>query len=120
MNNYSGWNGLRYASDKKEIKVDMMEVNVSWLGDSYQIEKVFINEILARLVAIASGELDMGLFPEPVASNKEVQGLTKTIYGLEDDYSPDCLVFTEKALAEKTEAIAKFHEADNKAVIAIN
>lgn len=30
------------------------------------------------------------------------------------------LVFTEKALAEKTEAIAKFHEADNKAVLAIN
>lgn len=55
-----------------------------------------------------------------MASNKEVQGLTKTIYGLEDDYSPDCLVFTEKALAEKTEAIAKFHEAYNKAVLAIN
>lgn len=55
-----------------------------------------------------------------MASNKEVQGLTKTIYGLEDDYSPDCLVFTEKALAEKTEAIAKFHEADNKAVVVIN
>ena len=112
--------------DKKEIKVGMMEVSVSnylidkWLSDRYEIEKVFINEIPARLAAIASGELDMGLFPEPVASNGEVQGLIKTMYGQDDAYSPDCLVFTEKAITEKSEAVAKFHEAYNKAVKVIN
>lgn len=114
------------AKDKKDIKVGMMEVSVSnylidkWLGDNYNIEKIFIDEIPARLSAIVTKELDMGLFPEPVASNGELKGLEKTIYGSEDEYSPDCMVFTEKALGEKQDAIKKFHEAYNKAVEDIN
>lgn len=114
------------AKDKKDIKVGMMEVSVSnylidkWLSKDYNIEKVFINEIPARLAAIGSGELDMGLFPEPVASNGELQGLEKTVYGLDDEFSPDCLVFTGKAMSEKSKAIEKFHEAYNKAVDEIN
>ncbi|MGL5347788.1 MAG: ABC transporter substrate-binding protein [Peptostreptococcaceae bacterium] len=114
------------AKDKKDIKVGMMEVSVSnylidkWLGEDYNIEKVFIDEIPARLSAIATKELDMGLFPEPVASNGEVKGLEKTVYGIEDKYSPDCMVFTDKALSEKQDAIKKFHEAYNKAVDDIN
>lgn len=114
------------AKEKKDIKVGMMEVSVSnylidkWLGEDYNIEKVFINEIPARLSAIASGELDMGLFPEPVASNGESQGLEKTVYGLDDEYSPDCMVFTGKALSEKSDDIKKFHKAYDKAVEEIN
>ena len=110
------------VSGKKDIKVGMMEVSVSnylidkWLGKDYNIEKVFINEIPARLAAIQSGELDMGLFPEPVASNGELKGLKKNLYGMDDEFSPDCLVFTGKAIAEKEKAIEAFHEAYNKAV----
>ena len=109
-------------SGKKDIKVGMMEVSVSnylidkWLGKDYNIEKVFINEIPARLAAIQSGELDMGLFPEPVASNGELKGLKKNLYGMDDEFSPDCLVFTGKAIAEKEKAI----KAYNKAVDEIN
>ena len=99
------------VSGKKDIKVGMMEVSVSnylidkWLGKDHNIEKVFINEIPARLAAIQSGELDMGLFPEPVASNGELKGLKKNLYGMDDEFSPDCLVFTGKAIAEKEKAI---------------
>lgn len=111
---------------KDTIKVGMMEVSVTnylidkWLGDQYTIEKIFITEIPARLAAIGSGELDMGLFPEPVASMGVLSGLEKTMYELEDGNCPDVMVFTGKALQEKEEAIRLFHEAYNMAVKDIN
>lgn len=114
------------ATEKKDIKVGMMEVSVSnylidkWLGEDYNVEKVFITEIPARLAALKSGEVDMSLFPEPVASNGELQGLTKNLYGMDDEYSPDCLVFTGKAISVKPNTIKAFHEAYNKAVEEIN
>lgn len=114
------------SENKKNIKVGMMEVSVSnflideWLGDKYIIEKVFINEIPARLAAIVSGQLDMGLFPEPVASMGELNGLEKKIYEPEDGCCPEVIVFTGKALKEKGEAIRLFHEAYDKAIEDIN
>jgi NitT/TauT family transport system substrate-binding protein len=110
------------SENKQKIKVGMMEVSVTnflideWLSDKYEIEKVFINEIPARLAAIESGELDMGLFPEPVASMGELDGLVKRIYEPEAGYCPDVAVFTGKAMKEKDDAIALFHQAYNKAV----
>jgi len=110
------------SEDKQKIKVGMMEVSVTnflideWLSDRYEIEKVFINEIPARLAAISSGELDMGLFPEPVASVGELDGLIKRIYEPEAGYCPDVAVFTGKAMKEKNDAILLFHQAYNKAV----
>ncbi|WP_069999305.1 ABC transporter substrate-binding protein [Cellulosilyticum sp. I15G10I2] len=112
--------------DKKDIKVGMMEVSVSnflideWLGDKYNIEKVFINEIPARLEMIGSGNIDMGLFPEPMASMGALGGLEKVIYEPADGYCPDVMAFTGKALEEKAEAIRLFHEAYNQAIDTIN
>jgi len=114
------------ADRKKEIKVGMMEVSVTnflideWLGDEYTIEKVYINDIPARLAAIGSGQLDMGLFPEPMASMGELSGLVKKNYEPEDGICPDVFVFTGKALSEKENAIKLFHEAYNRAVDEIN
>lgn len=114
------------VTEKEDIRVAMMEVSVTnylvdkWLGEDYNIEKVFINEIPARLAALESGEIDMGIFPEPVASNGELQGFVKNIYGTDDEYSMECLVFTGKALEEKPNTIKAFHGAYNKAVDDIN
>lgn len=106
-----------------DIKVAMMEVSVSnflideWLSDEYNIEKVFINDIPARLEMIKSGGVDMGLFPEPMASNATVDGtLEKRIYTPEDGICPNVMAFTSKALEEKEEAIKLFHEGYNKGV----
>lgn len=105
-----------------DIKVGMMEVSVSnflidqWLGGDYNIEKVFINDIPARLEMIKSGQIDMGLFPEPMATNGAMNGLEKRIYTPEDGISPDVLAFTAKAIEEKTEAILRFHKGFNMGV----
>lgn len=113
-------------AEKKDIKVAMMEVSVTnflideWLGNDYDIEKVFINEIPARLEMIKSGNVDMGLFPEPMASMGALDGLEKRIYDPKDGYCPDVLGFTGKALSEKEEAIKLFHQAYDKAVEDIN
>jgi len=112
--------------EKKDIKVAMMEVSVTnflideWLGKDYNIEKVFINEIPARLEMIKSGNVDMGLFPEPVASMGALDGLEKRIYDPKDGHCPDVLAFIPKALSEKAEAIELFHKAYDKAVEDIN
>lgn len=108
--------------DKETLKAGVMEVSVTnylidkWLSDDYKIEKVFINDIPTRLSAIVDGELDVGVFPEPVASNGQIQGLEKLVYEFEDGNSPDVLVFTEKALKNKADAIRLMHKAYNKAV----
>ncbi|MBN7773540.1 ABC transporter substrate-binding protein [Clostridium aminobutyricum] len=114
------------AENKREIKVGMMEVSVTnflideWLGDKVTIEKVYINDIPARLAAIGSGQLDMGLFPEPMASMGELNGLKKNTYQTEGEVCPDVMVFTGKALNEKEEAVKLFHEAYNRAVDELN
>ncbi|MDP4094074.1 MAG: ABC transporter substrate-binding protein [Bacillota bacterium] len=110
------------SEDKKIIKAGMMELSVTnflldeWLDSSYTVDKIYIDEIPARLAAVSSGRLDMGVFPEPVASMGELEGLEKKIYDLEDGYCPDTAVFTGKALKDKEEAVGLFLKAYNKAV----
>lgn len=111
--------------DSGPVKVGMMEVSVSnylsdrSLGEAFQVEKIYINEIPARLEMIGKGELDMAVIPEPMASMGELNGLTKVLIETGDAFSPDVMVFTGKALNEKESAIRRFHEAYNKAVLEI-
>lgn len=108
--------------EKKDIKAGMMEVSVTNylsdrnLVDKYNVEKVYINEIPARLEMISKGVLDMAVVPEPMASQGELNGLTKKLIENDDEFSPDIMVFTEKAIKNNEKAIKLFHEAYNKAV----
>lgn len=112
--------------EKKDIKAGMMEVSVTnylsdkSLEDKYNVEKVYINEIPARLEMISKGTLDMAVVPEPMASQGELSGLTKKLIENNDAYSPDVMVFTGKAIKNNEKAIKLFHEAYNKAVEEIN
>ena len=109
-------------TEKKDIKAGMMEVSVTnylsdrSLGDKYNVEKVYINEIPARLEMVGKGTLDMAVVPEPMASQGELNGLTKKLIVNNDPYSPDVMVFTGKAIKEKEIALELFHKAYNKAV----
>ena len=103
-----------------------MEVSVTnflseeYLGDKYEMEKVYINEIPARLEMIKAGNLDMANIPEPMASMGELNGLKKVVYENKDDFMPEAMAFTGKALKEKEKAIELFHRAFDKAVDDIN
>lgn len=114
------------TAGKQTIKAGMMEVSVTnflmdeWLGGTHELEKVYINDIPARLAAIENGQLDVALFPEPMASIGALSGLIKTLYQPEGGVCPDVLVFTGKALADKEKAIKLFHDAYNKAVDELN
>lgn len=113
-------------TERKNIKVGMMEISVTnflseeYLGDRYEMEKVFINEIPARLEMIKAGQLDMANIPEPMASMGELSGLKKVMYENKDEFMPEAMVFTGKALKEKEKAVELFHRAYDKAVEDIN
>ncbi|WP_352420390.1 ABC transporter substrate-binding protein [Proteiniborus sp.] len=115
----------RDFEEKKDIKVGIMEVSVvnylsdEFLGEKYNLEKIFINEIPARLEMINQGQIDMAVLPEPVASKGELMGLEKRIYESKDEFSPEIMVFTGDSIKNKEKAIQLFHEAYNKAVKAI-
>lgn len=108
--------------EKEEVKIGMMEVSVSnflteqFLGDKYKLSKIFVPAIPARLEMVKSGQLEMAIIPEPLASTAELQGLEKRVYKNEYDFMPEAMIFTEKALAEKEAAVSAFHKAYNRAV----
>ena len=108
--------------EKEEVEIGMMEVSVSnflseqFLGEDYILNKTFVPAIPARLEMVKSGQLEMAVIPEPLASTAELQGLEKRVYKNEYDFMPEAMIFTETALNEKDEALAAFHRAYNKAV----
>lgn len=110
------------ALEEKDIKVGMMEVSVSnylvekYLGDAYTYEKIYINAIPTRMEAIATGDLQRGLIPEPLASIGEMNGLIKVVYEGIPSESLDIMAFTGKAISEKSKSIELFTQAYAKAI----
>lgn len=107
------------------LKVGLMEISVSnflvdkWLSEDYELDKVYINAIPARLESVISGQLDMGFFPEPLGTVGEMQGLQKLVFEPYKGITPDVMAFTQSAIDNKTEGLEAFHRAYNKAVDAI-
>jgi NitT/TauT family transport system substrate-binding protein len=107
----------------ERMSVALMEVSVinyladHWFSDVTTLDKVFINEIPGRLEMVKNGNVDLGIFPEPVASMAMLDGYTKVIYEMPNDYCPDVFVFTGKAIRENQQAIEAFHRAYDRAVV---
>jgi len=110
---------------KQAVSAGTMEISVTnylidkYLGPDHTVSKVYINEIPARLEAVVSGRLDVGIFPEPFASIGALRGLEKLFYPGIPSESLNIIAFTEKAAKEKSEALKRFHSAYAKAVKAI-
>ncbi|WP_320121916.1 ABC transporter substrate-binding protein [uncultured Sphaerochaeta sp.] len=104
------------------ITAGTMEISVTnylldaYLGDRYDVKKVFINEIPARLEAVVSSQLDTGIFPEPFASIGALRNLEKLTFEGIPEESLNIIAFTEKAIQEKESQIAGFHRAYGRAV----
>lgn len=115
-----------FDEDSSEVKVGLMEVSVTnflteqYLSDKYELNKVYINEIPARLEMVKAGKLDMAIIPEPMASMGQLNDLDKKMFENKDDFMPEAMIFTERALENKTRAVKLFHKAYNKAVKDIN
>lgn len=113
-------------TDEGTKELGLMEISVSnYLADQYvvphyDVNKVYINEIPARLEMINAGQLDIGFIPEPAASMGQLNGLIKHITVTDDDGSSlQAMVFTPEALEHNTGAIEKFVQGYNQAVEAI-
>lgn len=110
---------------EKVLRAGLMEISVTnYLVDAYlsadhTLEKIYINEIPARLEAVIAGSLDIGIFPEPFASIGELRGLQKTIYPGIPRQSMNLIAFTAKALQEKRDAVSRFHIGYRNAIEAI-
>jgi len=91
-----------------------------YLGPKYTLNKVYIDDIQARIEMLKSGQIDMAVLPEPMASLAQSQGLKKETYTSDGTYSPEVMVFTGQALKDKSGPIALFLQACNKAADAIN
>jgi len=108
--------------EKDAVLIGMMEVSVSnflteqFLAEKYKLNKTYIPAIPARLEMVKSGQLEMAIIPEPLASTGEMAGLEKRVYKNEYEYMPEAMIFTEKSLVEKDAQIAAFHRAYDKAV----
>ena len=107
---------------KKSVTAGTMEISVTnylleqYLASTHEIEKVYINEIPARLEAVVSGQLDTGIFPEPFASIGALRGLEKIVFEGIPSESLNIIAFTKSAIAGKESAIRKFHIAYGQAV----
>lgn len=109
------------AVELENVSIGLMEVSVSnflvdhWMAEDYNLEKVYINSIPARLEAVVSGQLDMGFFPEPVSSAGEMQGMEEIIYEPVGGFTPNVMVFTGAARRDKVDAVRAFHLALSRA-----
>lgn len=107
--------------DKKDVKVGLMEVSViNFLAEKYltdyNMEKVFINEMPLRMQALMENKIDMAVLPEPLASNAQLKGLEKRVYGKPGDYTPNAIIFTDEFINQNPNTVDGFHKAYNRAV----
>ena len=119
-------NSEKLSSQPENPSIGLMEVSVTnfladeWLGTTYRLDKVYINDIGARLEATVLGQTHMGMFPEPLATVGLGRGLDMVAQSSSQDFSPQVMAFTQEALENKEQAIRAFHRAYNQAVVAIN
>lgn len=106
---------------KETLVAGMMEVSVTnYLSDEFlkdvTFTKEYITDLPARLEMISKGSLDLAVIPEPMASMGALNGLDKYVMKLNDEYSPEVMVFNQKAIDSKNKELKLFHQGYNLAL----
>lgn len=97
--------------------IGLMQVSVTnfladqWVGDQYELDKVYINDLGLRLEALVNGQTDLGFFPEPLASVGILRGLEIVALSREAEESPQIIAFTQEAITSIPESVQAFHRA---------
>ena len=108
-------------TSKETLVAGMMEVSVTnSLSDEFlkdvTFTKEYITDLPARLEMISKGSLDLAVIPEPMASMGALNGLDKYVMELNDAYSPEVMVFNQKAIDSKNKELKLFHQGYNLAL----
>ena len=77
---------------------------------------IYINEMPVRMQMLMEDKIDMAVLPEPLASNAQLKGLEKRVYGDPDDFTPNAIIFTDEFIKNNPKTVEGFHNAYNKAV----
>lgn len=84
------------------------------------VEKVAIPKIPTRLEMLQNGNLDMATLPEPLGSLATVSGGKILSSSEEVGLNPGIMLFSQKAIEEKSKELKAFYRAYNKATEYLN
>ncbi|MGA2480481.1 MAG: ABC transporter substrate-binding protein [Spirochaetia bacterium] len=89
-------------------------------ADTASVDLVPILQLPARLEMLIAGQIEAATLPEPLATVAEARGAHRLADAEALGPTPGVLLFTKKALAEKSREISAFYRAYDKAVQEIN
>lgn len=89
-------------------------------ADPAKIDLISTLHLPNRLEMLLAGELEAASLPEPVATVARLQGARDLVTTEVMNSTPGVLVFTPKAVDEKSEALTRFYRAYNRAVEDLN
>jgi NitT/TauT family transport system substrate-binding protein len=89
-------------------------------ADPSRIELVPIVQLPARLEMLLAGKIEAACLPEPLASMAEAKGAHRIADSDSLGTAPGVLIFSKKALADKSREIAAFYRAYDEAVVEVN
>jgi NitT/TauT family transport system substrate-binding protein len=89
-------------------------------ADPKRIELVPVVALPARLEMLLAGKIEAACLPEPLATMAVAKGAHRLSDTEQMGTTPGVILFTKKALVEKSREIAAFYRAYDRAVIEVN
>ncbi len=120
IKDYSDLEGVQIAISSNTIIEYVTDRLLAVKGMAEKVKKVAIPKIPVRLQMLKEGKIEAACLPEPLASVVQLDGAG--VIGSSNDLgeAPGIMLFTGKAVSEKTAEIEAFYQAYSSAVKLIN